>query len=107
MITSTADASDNNSSSKLIYVYWPYWIDFQSYQPNWDLLNYVSYFSIVVNSDGTLNTNNIGTNYYSVRDTAHAHNVRVTLVIESFDQDVQDYILVNKQKELAMAIVET
>ncbi len=106
MITSSAGASDNSSSSKIIYAYWPYWIDFQSYQPDWDLLNYVSYFSLEVNSNGTLNTNNIGTNYYSVRDTAHAHNVGVTLVIESFDQDVQDSILVNKQKELAMAIVQ-
>jgi len=106
MITSSAEASDNSSSSKVIFAYWPYWIDLQSYQPDWDLLNYVSYFSIEVNLNGTLNTNNIGTNYYSIRDIAHARNVRVTLVIESFDQDVQDSILVNKQKELAMAIAQ-
>jgi spore germination protein YaaH len=106
MITPVAWASDNSSSSKVIYAYWPYWIDSQSYQPDWSILTYVSYFSIRVNSDGTLDTNNIGKNYYSVRDTAHAHNVKITLTIESFDQDVQDNILVNKQRELAMAILQ-
>lgn len=106
IMPSDAWASDNSSSSNVIYAYWPYWIDSQSYQPDWDILTYVSYFSIHVNSDGTLDTNNIGKNYYSVRDTARAHNVKITLTIESFDKDVQDNILVNKQKELAMAILQ-
>ncbi|VVB91579.1 Glycosyl hydrolases family 18 [uncultured archaeon] len=106
LITINAGAADNSSSSKVIYAFWPYWTDFQSYQPDWDILSYVSYFSIEANPDGTLNTSNIGTNYYNVRDAAHAHNVSVTLTIESFNPDVQDSILAGNQKELAVNILQ-
>jgi spore germination protein YaaH len=106
LITINAGAADNSSSSKVIYAFWPYWTDFQSYQPDWDILNYVSYFSIEANPDGSLNTNNIETNYYKVRDAAHAHNVKVTLTVESFDPDVQDSILAGNQTELAVNILQ-
>ncbi len=106
LITTSAGASDNSSSSKVIYAFWPYWTDFQSYQPDWDILNYVSYFSIEANSNGTLNTSNIETNYYNVRDAAHAHNVKVTLTVKSFDPDVQDSILARNQEQLAMSILQ-
>lgn len=106
LITTNAGAADNGSSSKVIYAFWPYWTDFQSYQPDWDILSYVSYFSIEANPDGTLNSSNIGTNYYNVRDAAHAHNVKVTLTVESFNPDVQDSILAGNQKELAMNILQ-
>lgn len=104
--TTNAGAADNGSSSKVIYAFWPYWTDFQSYQPDWDILSYVSYFSIEANPDGTLNTSNIGTNYYNVRDAAHAHNVKVTLTVDSFNPDVQDSILAGSQKELAVNILQ-
>ncbi|SNQ60091.1 glycosyl hydrolase family 18 protein [Candidatus Methanoperedens nitratireducens] len=104
--TTNSGASDSSSSSKVIYAFWPYWTDFQSYQPDWDILNYVSYFSIEANPDGTLNTSNIGTNYYNVRDAAHAHNVKVTLTVDSFNPDVQDSILAGNQKELAVNILQ-
>lgn len=104
--TANAGAADDGSSSKVIYAFWPYWTDFQSYQPDWDNLSYVSYFSMEVNPNGTLNTKNIGTNYYKVRDTAHAHNVKVTLTVESFNPDVQDSILASKQQELAVNILQ-
>jgi spore germination protein YaaH len=106
LITINAGATDNSSSSKVIYAFWPYWTDFQSYQPDWDILSYVSYFSIEVNPNGTLDTNNIGADYYKVRDAAHAHNVKVTLTVESFNPDVQDSILAGNQKELAVNILQ-
>lgn len=104
--TISAGAAESSSPSKAIYAFWPYWIDSQSYQPDWNLLSYVSYFSIEANPNGTLNTNNIGANYYNIRDAAHARNVKVTLTVESFDPDVQDSILAGSQKELATSILQ-
>jgi spore germination protein YaaH len=97
--------------SKVTYGFWPYWIDSHSYQPDWSGLTHVSYFSMDANSDGTLDTSHIGADYYNVRDTAHSHNVRVTLTVtrhgfSSDDQDIQDYILAYHRNDLANNILQ-
>jgi hypothetical protein len=65
-----------SSPLKVIYGFWPDWIHPQSYQPVWSGLTHVSYFCMDANSDGTLDTSNIGTEYYNVRDTAHTKDTR-------------------------------
>ena len=79
--------------TKLMYGFWPNWISPDSYQPNWNCLNYVCYFSLDANSTGTLNTDDIGTEYYTIRDAAHSHRVNVPLAVTCFDQDTQDEVL--------------
>lgn len=97
--------NENRSSSKVIYSFWPYWTDFQSYQPDWSSLSYISYFHMEANSDGTLDTGNIGPNYYNVRDAAHFHNVKVTITVKSFNQNTQDAILAHRQNEFVNNIL--
>jgi hypothetical protein len=80
-------------ANRLVYGFWPYWIHPDSYQPDWSCLDYVCYFSLDANSDGTLNSDNIGAEYYIVRDTAHSRMVNVPLALTCFDPDTQDEIL--------------
>ncbi|MFA5078537.1 MAG: glycosyl hydrolase family 18 protein [Dehalococcoidia bacterium] len=90
-----------SSANRLVYGFWPYWIPTDSYQPDWSCLDYVCYFSLDANSDGTLNADNIGAEYYIVRDTAHSLNVKVPLALTCFDQDIQDEILAYHKDDLA------
>jgi spore germination protein YaaH len=60
----------------------------------------VSYFSVDVNSDGTLDTNHMNEDYYDVRDAAHTYNVKVTLTVTCFDLDIQDAVLANHKDDL-------
>jgi len=92
--------------TKLMYGFWPNWISPDSYQPNWNCLNYVCYFSLDANSNGTLNTDDIGTEYYTIRDAAHAHKVNVPLAVTCFDQDTQDEILAYHGNELVINIAQ-
>ena len=87
-------------ANRLVYGFWPCWIHPDSYQPNWNCLDYVCYFSLDANSNGTLNTDDIETEYYTVRDTAHSHKVNVPLAVTCFDQDTQDEILAYHGDEL-------
>ncbi|RLG90711.1 MAG: hypothetical protein DRO36_05650, partial [Candidatus Hecatellales archaeon] len=97
------DIETTEHSSKVKYGFWPYWIDSQSYQPDWSGLTHVSYFSMDANSDGTLDTCHIGADYYNVRDIAHSHNVKVTLTVTTHDHNKQDYdhILAYHRNDLA------
>ena len=94
--------------SKVIYGFWPHWKDPQSYQPDWSGLTHISYFCMGANSNGTLNTSNIEadhdddgiTDYDSIRNTAHSHNVKVTLTVTCFDHNMQDDILAYHRNDL-------
>ncbi|NQE44653.1 hypothetical protein C5S31_01350, partial [ANME-1 cluster archaeon GoMg2] len=62
-------------------------------------------FCMNTNSDGTLDTSHIGADYYNVRDTAHSHDVKVTLTVvrhgfNSDDQRIQDEILAYHRDDL-------
>jgi len=58
------------------------------------------------NSDGTLDTSYIGADYYNVRDTAHSHNVNVTITVKCFDHNIQDDILAYHRDDLANNILQ-
>jgi spore germination protein YaaH len=58
------------------------------------------------NPNGTLNTDYIGTEYYTIRDSAHSQKVNVPLAITCFDQDVQDAILAYHGNELVNNILQ-
>ncbi len=89
------------------YGFWPYWIHPASYEPDWRGLTHLSYFSLEAVQGGTLDDQYIGTEYYKIRDTAHAHNVKVTLTITCFDRDIQDEILAYHQRELIDNILKS
>ncbi|RJS70709.1 hypothetical protein CW714_06900, partial [Methanophagales archaeon] len=95
-------------TNKIVYGFWPYWIDPHSYQPDWSGLTYVSYFSMDANPDGTLDTSHIGADYYTVRDAAHSHNVKVTLTVTTHDHNKlhYDYILAYHRDDLANNILQ-
>jgi uncharacterized repeat protein (TIGR01451 family) len=93
---------------ELRYGFWPYWIGTSGYEPNWDCLTHVSYFSMDANPDGTLDTTNLGSIYGHVRDAAHSHGVKVTLTVTTHDHDKMDYdhILAYYRADLANNILQ-
>lgn len=87
-------------ATRLTYGFWPYWMHPYAYQPDWNCLDYVCYFSLDANADGTLNKDNIEAEYYIVRDAAHSQKIKVPLALTCFDQDTQDEILAYHRDEL-------
>ena len=79
--------------SRTLYGFWPYWISSSSYRPSWGNVTHVAYFDLKANSDGSLDTSKIGSDYYSIRDMAYSYGIKVVLAVTCFDKDTQDSIL--------------
>ena len=100
---------NNESASfhcKVVYGFWPYWVDPQTYQPDWDSLTHVAYTPLEVNANGSLDTSHIGTDYYYIRDTARARNVKVIVTVASTNQNIQDSMLAYHRHALVTNILQ-
>jgi len=73
--------------------FWPYWISTTSYSPSWGNLSYVAFFDVTANATGGLDTSNLGSTYYVVRNLAHSKGLKVLITVACFNQDTQDSIL--------------
>ena len=71
------------SLTKTIYGFMPYWVVSDISHVRWDLLSYVAYFSLEMNSDGSIANHHdwpSGSYVQALLSTAHANGVKVTLV---------------------------
>jgi GH18 family chitinase len=109
----TGDGSQshgNNESAsfphKVVYGFWPYRVDPQTYQPDWDSLTHVAYTPLKVNADGSLDTRHIGTDYYCIRDTARAHDVEIIVTIYCSNQSLLDNVLAYHRHALVTNILQ-
>ncbi len=105
----TNDIRDKENSmthalTRDVYGFWPYWVDPNSYQPKWGDLTYVMYYSMAAQSDGTLDDGHMG-NFNTVANKARDNNVRVAIVVSSFNQDVEDSILANHRTDIVNSIL--
>lgn len=78
------------SLTKTIYGFMPYWVVSDLSKVRWDLLTHIAYFSVQVNSDGSI-TNQSGSYAWpngsyvqALINTAHANGVKVTLTATLF-----------------------
>ncbi len=78
------------------YGFWPYWVDPDEYDPDWDELTHISAFSMTAQSDGSLYEGNMH-HYDDVADAAEGTDTEVTLTIAQFDPDIQDDFLEDSQ----------
>ncbi|MCK5013392.1 MAG: cadherin-like domain-containing protein, partial [Candidatus Omnitrophica bacterium] len=87
------------------YGFWPYWIDPSSYQPDWNALTHVAYFSWEANGDGTLTAPADINRYNTVKNVAHQNGVKVIICITCFDNDTQDSIFANHKDDFTNNIL--
>jgi spore germination protein YaaH len=90
--------------SKVTYGFWPYWVPYSGYQPDWDGLSYLCYFSLEATANGTLGLEHMGSDYYAIRNQARSHTTKVPLALTCFDLDIQDAVLANHQVDLVKNI---
>ncbi len=108
---------DAAKPSGVVYAFWPNWIDplvagskFKDYQPDWGALDYVSFFDLGLQSDGTLTLGNHEALFESVYRAAKKNNVKATITIGCPNDDVlatqklQDSVLANHIDDLARNI---
>jgi len=95
-----------NSLTKTIYGFWPYWTNPDSYQPNWNALTHIAYFSWSANSDGTLNAPSNITRYNTVKSYAQQNGVKIVICVTCFDKDTQDSIFAYHKTDLANNILD-
>ncbi|MFB3850513.1 MAG: glycosyl hydrolase family 18 protein [Acidobacteriota bacterium] len=87
--------------SKTIYGFMPYWVVSDLSKVQWDLLTHVAYFSVGVNSDGSL-TNQSGSYAWpngsyvqALISLAHSNSVKVTLTATLFNSSSISTLLSN------------
>ncbi len=76
------------SLTKTIYGFMPYWVVSDLSHVHWNLLTHVAYFSVGLNSDGSIGTTNnwpSGSYVQALISAAHANGVKVTLAATLFD----------------------
>ncbi|VVB87840.1 Glycosyl hydrolases family 18 [uncultured archaeon] len=91
----------NQLHSKVIYAFWPYWIDPSLYEPDWSVLNYVAYHSWDANSNGTLNIPSNINRFNTVKKLAHNNNVKIIISVKNFDMDTLDNIFAYHRDDLS------
>ncbi|MFX1275299.1 MAG: N-acetylmuramoyl-L-alanine amidase [Promethearchaeota archaeon] len=95
----------NLEGNKLTYGFWPYWTNPSSYEPNWDALTYIAYFSWGANSDGTLSPPGIA-QFNTVKTNAQQNSVKITICITCFDQNTQDSIFAYHKNDFANNVLD-
>ncbi len=91
-------------SNKVVYGFWPYWMDPSSYQPNWNALTHVAYFSWGANSDGSLTPPDVA-RFNTVKNLAQQNDAKLTICITCFSQDTQDNILAYHKTDFSTNIL--
>ncbi len=74
--------------NRVVYGYMPYWVS-DTAPIHWDLLSHLSYFSVNLLVDGTIDqtskTRLAGARYKQLRDDAKANGVKFTITITNFE----------------------
>jgi spore germination protein YaaH len=74
--------------NRVVYGYMPYWVS-DTAPIHWDLLSHLSYFSVNLLVDGTIDqtskTRLAGARYRQLRDDAKANGVKFTITITNFE----------------------
>lgn len=82
-IVSNGSVSYSPSVSKVVYGFYPYWMDDAYTNFQWDLLTHIAYFSIEINSDGSLGDKH-GWPNNTLLNLAHQNGVKVVLTAQQF-----------------------
>ena len=89
------------SLSKTVFGFMPYWVVSDLSKVQWDLLTHIAYFSVGVNSDGSL-TNQSGSYAWpngsyvqALISTAHSNGVKVVLTATNFSSSSISTLLSN------------
>jgi len=82
-IVSYGSISSTPNVSKVVYGFYPYWMGDAYTNFQWDLLTHIAYFSIEVNSDGSLGDKH-GWPNNSLLNLAHQNGVKVVLTAQNF-----------------------
>jgi Predicted glycosyl hydrolase len=79
---------------------------YTSYQPDWSILTHISVCAWRQNDDGTFQPADNMTYYYQIRDTAHAHGVKVLLSILTHDPTICDKVIANHSDDFVQNVTD-
>jgi spore germination protein YaaH len=77
---------------------------YTSYQPDWNILTHISVCAWRQNDDGTFQSADNMTYYNQIRDTAHAHGVKVLLSILTHDSTICDKVIANHSDDFVQNV---
>ncbi len=97
--------SSVSAASSAKYGFWPYYVDANSYQPDWNGLSHVVYFYSEVNSNGVISSPNFPNNYKTVRDQAHSRGKKVIISVWTATPTDIDNIIANHKTDFAKNVV--
>lgn len=98
------------------YGFWDYPTNPSSYNPNWNTLTYVAYFTLGengtgnLNQDGSLNFPDDIDHYNAVKDLVHTNRSKLIICITCTDANKIDEVLANHPEEFAnntLSIIQT
>ncbi len=94
----------HRTMSRSVYGFWPYWVSTSNYNPDWADLTYVMYFGASAQADGSLDLSHMD-NFYSVEELAVENRVSIAIVVDTYDQSVQDSILAEHRTDMVNSIL--